>query len=109
MHHIGSKFYYQSAYSDNPKRAHAVALIVVKHYKEEFARVDVVSFCRVAKMVKKQLLLACVRSNEDYGSGSEQKGDSKISEREVEVIDIVYVSLTHALLVSRQEDREEST
>ncbi|KAG7388779.1 hypothetical protein PHYPSEUDO_011798 [Phytophthora pseudosyringae] len=90
-------------YKDNPKHAHAVALIVLKEYEEEFARVDVVSFCRVAKMVKKQLLFACVRANGKSKSGGEQAGDSNAtSAADLEAGSVVYISLTHALLVSRQ-------
>ncbi|CEG46811.1 trna-intron endonuclease [Plasmopara halstedii] len=63
-------------YKDSPKRTHAVALIVVKRYEEEFDRVDVVSFCRVAKMVKKNFFFACVRTNEDYETGYEQFGEA---------------------------------
>ncbi|KAH7484320.1 tRNA-splicing endonuclease subunit Sen34 [Phytophthora ramorum] len=84
-------------YKDDPKRAHAVALIVVKGYKEEFARVDVVSFCRVAKMVKKQLMFACVRRCEERVA--EEAGAATDS--------VVYISLSHALLVSRQEECDE--
>ncbi|KAG6611956.1 tRNA-intron endonuclease [Phytophthora cinnamomi] len=93
-------------YKDNPKHAHAVALVVVKNYEEEFARVDVVSFCRVAKMVKKQLLFACVRDNgEDKRSDAEEKGEGDENEEiEVAAGSVVYISLTHALLVSRQEE-----
>ncbi|GMF29727.1 unnamed protein product [Phytophthora fragariaefolia] len=82
---------------DNPKHAHAVALVVVKDYEEEFARVDVVSFCRVAKMVKKQLLFACVPPN---GEDKTQEDD----ESRVAANSVVYISLTHALLVSRQDE-----
>ncbi|KAF1782880.1 tRNA endonuclease-like domain [Phytophthora cactorum] len=77
----------------------------VKRYEEEFARVDVVSLCRVAKMVKKQLMFACVRAD---GMGrSERKEDSAESKAEVAEDSVVYVSLTHALLVSRQEESGE--
>ncbi|CAH0482700.1 unnamed protein product [Peronospora belbahrii] len=48
-------------YKDNPKHTHAVALITVKEYEEEFERVDIVSFCRVAKMIKKGVSI-CKRS-----------------------------------------------
>ncbi|ETP43092.1 tRNA-intron endonuclease [Phytophthora nicotianae P10297] len=91
-------------YKDNPKRAHAVALIVVKGYEEEFSRVDVVSFCRVAKMVKKQLVFACVRASEEYKSGGGKMDDTEGSNSEVHGDSVVYVSLAHALLVSRQEE-----
>ncbi|KAG6963230.1 hypothetical protein JG688_00008243 [Phytophthora aleatoria] len=96
-------------YKDNPKRAHAVALIVVKGYEEEFARVDVVSLCRVAKMVKKQLMFACVRADGKGKSHSERKEDCPESKAEVAEDSVVYVSLTHALLVSRQEESGELT
>ena len=85
--------------ADDPKRAHAEALIVVKAYEEEFARVDVVSFCRVAKMVKKQFLFASVRSNGD--SGGTDGDNDKDTDSAVAVDSVVYVSLTHAVLVSR--------
>lgn len=75
-----------------------MALVVVKDYEEEFARVDLVSFCRVAKMVKKKLLFACVRTN-----GEDKKGDEKKDGSGSEAQSVVYISLTHALLVSRQE------
>ena len=77
---------------------------MVKGYDEEFARVDVVSFCRVAKMVKKQCLFASVRS-----SGESKSDGGKLEDREaddgVAVDHVVYVSLTHALLDSRQQER----
>ncbi|KAL3668913.1 hypothetical protein V7S43_006202 [Phytophthora oleae] len=91
-------------YKANPKTSHAVALVVVKGYEEDFARVDVVSFCRVAKMVKKQLIFASVRVNEENKSEGDQKGDSSNREAQEDVDSVVYVSLTHALLVSRQEE-----
>lgn len=87
--------------TDNPKHAHAVALVVVKEYEEQFSRVDIVSFCRVAKMVKKQLIFACVRANGERKSDGEQKDDNKDSGAAAD--SVVYISLTHALLVSRQE------
>ncbi|KAE8915520.1 hypothetical protein PF005_g8821 [Phytophthora fragariae] len=89
-------------YKDNPKHAHAVALVVVKDYEEEFARVDIVSFCRVAKMVKKQLLFACVRAN-----GGDKKSDTQEEDENVAADSVVYISFTHALLVSRQEGSTE--
>ncbi|POM68869.1 tRNA-intron endonuclease [Phytophthora palmivora] len=94
-------------YKDDPKRAHAVALIVVKGFEEEFARLDVVSFCRVAKMVKKKLMFACVQPS-DADKNDDEKGDSKDSgSTEVAADKVVYISLTHALLVSRQEETGE--
>uniref|UniRef100_A0AAV1TNW8 tRNA-intron lyase n=1 Tax=Peronospora matthiolae TaxID=2874970 RepID=A0AAV1TNW8_9STRA len=92
-------------YKDDPKRAHAEALIVVKAYEEEFARVDVVSFCRVAKMVRKQFLFASVRSNGDSGGDDGDKDEDRDSD--VAVDSVVYVSLTHAVLVSRHQERSE--
>lgn len=85
--------------ADDPKRSHAVAIIVVKGYEEQFARVDVVSFCRMAKMIKKRLLFACVRPccGEECGEDEESKDTS-------EKDSVVYISLTHALLVSRQDE-----
>jgi tRNA splicing endonuclease len=82
---------------------------VVKAYEEEFARMDVVSFCRVAKMVKKQLLFACVRANAESNAASEQAdARNKGKEAVQEAADsVVYISLTHALLVSRQEESGE--
>ncbi|KAE9033037.1 hypothetical protein PR003_g9133 [Phytophthora rubi] len=95
-------------YKDNPKHAHAVSLVVVKDYEEEFARVDVVSFCRVAKMVKKQLLFACVRANgEDKKGGTQENDGNRSDARNVAADSVVYISLTHALLVSRQEESTE--
>ncbi|KAK1945627.1 tRNA-splicing endonuclease [Phytophthora citrophthora] len=93
-------------YKDNPRISHAVALVVVKGYEEDFARVDVVSFCRVAKMVKKQLIFASVRMNEESTNEGEQKGESSNSGAQEGAESVVYVSLTHALLVSRQEQSE---
>ncbi|CAI5737561.1 unnamed protein product [Peronospora farinosa] len=88
-------------YKDNPERAHAEAIIIVKDYEEEFARVDIVSFCRLAKMVKKQFLFASVQAIEGNESNDEQKDGNKVAMKSV-----VYISLTHALLVSRQEERD---
>ncbi|CAI5741837.1 unnamed protein product [Peronospora destructor] len=87
-------------YKDNPKHAHAEALIMVKDYEEEFARVDIVSFCRMAKMVKKQFLFASVQAIEESKSDDEQKDGSGVAMKS-----IVYISLAYALLVSRQEER----
>ncbi|KAF4042766.1 tRNA intron endonuclease catalytic C-terminal domain [Phytophthora infestans] len=101
---LGSKFGADFLiYKDDPKHAHAVALIVVKGYEEPFSRVNIVSFCRVAKMVKKQLIFACVRADGECKSGGERintNGDSKTEEA---ADSVVFISLTHALLVSRQE------
>ncbi|OWZ23113.1 TRNA-intron endonuclease [Phytophthora megakarya] len=91
-------------YKDDPKHSHAVAQVVVRGYEEEFARVDVVSFCRVAKMVKKRLMFASVRSI-DEGKNDEKKSRSNESDAsQWTSSNITYVSLTHALLVSRQEE-----
>ncbi|CAH0516924.1 unnamed protein product [Peronospora belbahrii] len=87
-------------YKDNPKHTHAVALITVKEYEEEFERVDIVSFCRVAKMIKKVFLFASVRDSAENKSDGEQKDGSQVSEEAVK--SVVYISLTHALLVSRR-------
>lgn len=70
-----------------------MALVVVKAFEAPFQRVDVVSFGRVAKMVKKQLYLASVR----------QLSPGQAEPRS----DVVFVSLSHALLASRQEEEEE--
>ncbi|UIZ29627.1 hypothetical protein KXD40_002957 [Peronospora effusa] len=75
--------------------------LIYKDYEEEFARVDIVSFCRVAKMVKKQFLFASVQAIEGNESNDEQKDGNKVAMKSV-----VYISLTHALLVSRQEERD---
>ncbi|KAI9913953.1 hypothetical protein PsorP6_005581 [Peronosclerospora sorghi] len=85
---------------DNPKQAHAVALIVIKGYEEVFARVDVVSFCRMAKMIKKQFLFASVRATGTSKTDGEPKDDS--TKGSVADDGVVYMSITHALLVSRQ-------
>jgi hypothetical protein len=79
--------------ADDPSRTHAVALVVVKSFEAPFQRVDVVSFGRVAKMVKKQLYFAAVR----------QLSPTQAEPRS----DVVFVSLTHALLASRQEEDAE--
>ncbi|TDH66690.1 hypothetical protein CCR75_001582 [Bremia lactucae] len=91
-------------YKDSPKHAHAVALIVVKGFEEEFARVDIVSFCRIAKMVKKQLVFASVRTLKERECESERADEKTDSLLDVTSSDVVYVSLTHALLVSRQDE-----
>ena len=87
--------------TDNPKHAHAEALILVKDFDEEFARVDIVSFCRVAKMVKKQFLFASVQAKDEPKSNVEPKDGSRVAMQR-----IVYISVTHALLASRHEERD---
>ncbi|KAG1686623.1 hypothetical protein DVH05_006418 [Phytophthora capsici] len=85
-------------YKDNPRTSHAVALVVVKGYEEDFARVDVVSFCRVAKMVKKGLIFASVRGNKESKNEGDHKGENSNSGAQEDAGNVVYVSLTHALL-----------
>ncbi|KAG7396114.1 hypothetical protein PHYBOEH_002769 [Phytophthora boehmeriae] len=95
-------------YKGDPKKAHAVALIIVKSYDEEFARADVVSFCRVAKMVKKQLLFACVQPLDGGERTNFRKEDASNDSDGTEAWTnrIVYISLSHALLVSHQEEND---
>lgn len=84
---FGSKFSADFLiYEDVPLRAHATALVVVKQYDAPFDCVDVVSHCRVAKMVRKQVFFASQQLQQ-------QQRDNAI----------VYISINHALLAARQE------
>lgn len=76
--------------TEDPARAHSLALIIVKDFEEPFARVDVVSFGRVAKMVKKELYFASVRPPAEANRERQDR--------------VVFVSLTHGLLTSRQDE-----
>jgi tRNA splicing endonuclease len=66
----------------DPSSCHSFAMVVVKDYRSPFATVDIVSHCRVAKMVKKQLVVA-----------SQQNAQ------------IMYLSLDHAVLAAAQPER----
>lgn len=80
---FGSKFSADFLiYDDAPSRAHATALVIVKAHDAPFDAVDIVSHCRVAKMVRKQVFFA-----------SQQPRDSVIT----------YIAINHALLAARQE------
>uniref|UniRef100_K3WV19 tRNA-intron lyase n=1 Tax=Globisporangium ultimum (strain ATCC 200006 / CBS 805.95 / DAOM BR144) TaxID=431595 RepID=K3WV19_GLOUD len=82
---FGSKFSADFLiYEDDPSRTHATALVIVKEYGAAFACVDIVSHCRVAKMVKKQVFFASQHPDKD-------------------IDDVVYIAVNHALLATRQE------
>lgn len=81
---FGSKFSADFLiYEDVPSRSHATALVIVKEYDVPFDSLDIVSHCRVAKMVKKQVFFA--------SQHTEQRDE------------VVYIAVNHALLAARQE------
>ncbi|TMW63001.1 hypothetical protein Poli38472_005619 [Pythium oligandrum] len=66
-------------YQGDPDSHHSIAMIMVKEWTASFGSVDIVSHCRMAKMVKKQITWASVHEG-----------------------GVKYITLDHSLLVARQ-------
>lgn len=103
---FGSKFSSELLiYEAAPAQSHATALVLVRAFDAPFHTVDIVSHCRVAKMVRKQVFVAsCEPAARASSSQREDNddGDDCSSNRASEDA-VVYIAINHALLAARQE------